>query len=442
MFVFTRIIKAGLNRGISGGAFSIHSDDNESNKGSGGRRIRLVPQELNKEAKIERRIKINPRDVNFKQQNIENERFRTARPIKSGDFSKIKMEPTVQKVIPKLRKSLPKLEPPNPKLEEIFVDENVLKEVLQKNRTKFEYDNKEKIVSKNIISTVTQTDSSKKGNDDNEQNEQEHSWQTMKFTLTLFGISFTGIGLFLIMELGKPKINEDGIEIEDEFSNLSLLEQYLYRTADQLNYYRKLINEPSREKLLPDELKYPYHQPPYTLVLELKDVLVHPDWTYNTGWRFKKRPGIDHFLETLNGIYEIVIYTAELGMTVFPILEALDPNNLITYKLVRDATNFVDGKHVKDLDKLNRSLRKVVLVDWDEAAITENRDNALLIPRWNGDDDDTALLDLANLLRVIAISEIQDVREVLRFYKEYPNPLAAFRDRQRELERTMYNKNN
>lgn len=64
-------------------------------------------------------------------------------------------------------------------------------------------------------------------------------------------------------------------------------------------------------------------------------------------------------MEMLNGIYEIVIYTAELGMTVFPILEALDPNNLITYKLVRDATNFTDGHHVKDLSKLNRNLNKV-----------------------------------------------------------------------------------
>jgi hypothetical protein len=40
-----------------------------------------------------------------------------------------------------------------------------------------------------------------------------------------------------------------------------------------------MIREPSREKLLPDPVPYPYIQPPYTLVLELTDVLVHPDWT-------------------------------------------------------------------------------------------------------------------------------------------------------------------
>lgn len=40
-----------------------------------------------------------------------------------------------------------------------------------------------------------------------------------------------------------------------------------------------MIKEPSRKKLLPDTLKPPFVQPPYTLVLELTDLLVHPEWT-------------------------------------------------------------------------------------------------------------------------------------------------------------------
>lgn len=40
-----------------------------------------------------------------------------------------------------------------------------------------------------------------------------------------------------------------------------------------------MIKEPSRDKLLPDPLTYPYIQPPYTLVLEMTDLLVHPEWT-------------------------------------------------------------------------------------------------------------------------------------------------------------------
>ena len=40
-----------------------------------------------------------------------------------------------------------------------------------------------------------------------------------------------------------------------------------------------MIVEPSAEKLLPDPLTEPYYQPPYTLVLEMTNVLVHPEWT-------------------------------------------------------------------------------------------------------------------------------------------------------------------
>lgn len=178
----------------------------------------------------------------------------------------------------------------------------------------------------------------------------------------------------------------------------------------QILFLLQLIIEPSREKLLPDILVEPYYQPPYTLVMELTDVLVHPDWTYSTGWRFKKRPGRKHhptllgckisefprfslrirlfiiffrfaaflsgteqFLDSLHGLFEVVIYTAELGITVFPIIEALDPKNVITYKLVRDATHFLDGHHVKDLSKLNRDLTKVILKQTNTSKQTNER---------------------------------------------------------------------
>jgi len=261
----------------------------------------------------------------------------------------------------------------------------------------------------------------------------EASWRTMKYTLIIFGVSITSLGLYLVIELGKPVVGDDGQVITDEYSHMPTWKQYLYRTVKELDYYKRLIREPSRDKLLPDVMKYPYYQPPYTLVLELTDVLVHPDWTYKTGWRFKKRPGIEHFLENLNGLYEIVIYTAEQGMTVFPIIDALDPKNIIAYKLVRDATHFVDGHHVKNLDKLNRDLSKVIVIDWNLDSVKFHPENVFHVARWSGADEDTTLIDLAAFLRTIASSEIEDVREVLKYYSNFDDPLATFRDKQKKL---------
>lgn len=179
------------------------------------------------------------------------------------------------------------------------------------------------------------------------------------YRFAVFGGSGVALAIWAIYEFGKPEVDAEGLIIEDEFSKSPIVQQYLQRMWKSINYYQKMIKEPSREKLLPDPLKPPYIQPPYTLVLEMKDVLVHPDWTYQTGWRFKKRPGVDVFLQECAKHFEIVVFTAEQGMTVFPILDALDPNGYIMYRLVRDATHFIDGHHVKNLDNLNRDLKKV-----------------------------------------------------------------------------------
>lgn len=181
----------------------------------------------------------------------------------------------------------------------------------------------------------------------------------MKLGFVVFGMSASFFGVWAVYDLGAPLTNENGEELRDEFSDMPAVQQYFKRMLKSMTYYQKMIQEPSRKKLLPDPLKPPYVQPPYTLVLEMKDVLVHPDWTYQTGWRFKKRPGVDNFLQQLSRNFEIVVYTADQGMTVFPILDALDPNGFIMYRLVRDATHFVDGHHVKNLDNLNRDLKKV-----------------------------------------------------------------------------------
>jgi hypothetical protein len=72
----------------------------------------------------------------------------------------------------------------------------------------------------------------------------------------------------------------------------------------------QMIREPSREKLLPDPLTYPYIQPPYTLVLELTDVLVHPDWTVSnmcTSDSFHRQLLIHTHMRTLLFCHEVSV---------------------------------------------------------------------------------------------------------------------------------------
>lgn len=96
-------------------------------------------------------------------------------------------------------------------------------------------------LSSTIISTVTQTGSTgPKDEDSDSKGSDESSWQAMKYTFTIFGVTFTAVGLFLLIEFGAPSVDEDGEVIEDEYSNRALPIQYVYRTLKQMNYYRKV----------------------------------------------------------------------------------------------------------------------------------------------------------------------------------------------------------
>ncbi|CAH0562605.1 unnamed protein product [Brassicogethes aeneus] len=299
----------------------------------------------------------------------------------------------------------------------------------------FEKSYSDDVKSKSPLGNLINKDNIEKLQEDDEeqQKQRETSWRRMKRTLFAFSFTFVFLGGYIIVKLGSPEIDNDGEVVVDDLKNKSIVSQYLIRTYRELDYYRRLIKEPSREKLLPDPVEPPYIQPKYTLVLELTDVLVHPDWTYNTGWRFKKRPGLDYFLESLHGLYEIVIYTAEQGMTVFPLIDAIDPKSLISYKLVRDATHFTGGHHVKSLNNLNRDLSRVICVDWNSKNVKFNPENLFHIKRWGGNDDDTSLMDLSTFLKTIADNDIEDVREVLKNYSVFEDPIEAFREKQKKL---------
>jgi len=125
-------------------------------------------------------------------------------------------------------------------------------------------------------------------------------------------------------------------------------------------------------------------------------------------------------------------------MTFQPIAEKLDPgNSLIMYKLYRDATRYVNGQHKKDLSALNRDLSKVIVVDWNENVVDCHRDNAIVLQKWEGDNSDRSLIGLAQLLNAIRESDVDDVREVLHYYKQFEDPIEAFRENQRKLQDEM-----
>ena len=161
---------------------------------------------------------------------------------------------------------------------------------------------------------------------------------------------------------------------------------------------------------------------PYTLVLDLDETLIHfkPNPNNEESGTIKIRPYLYQFLDNVKKYYELVIFTAATQEYADPIINALENNNkkYFDYRLYRIHTIIIDNDFVKDLSKLGRDLSKTLIVDNMEQNYKLQKNNGITIrPFWGKDNEDTALVDLLDILIKIAEKNL-DVRTGLKLFKE------------------------
>eukprot|EP01053_Blabericola_migrator_P004513 Blabericola_migrator_1__4512@NODE_2404_length_2816_cov_136_219716_g1507_i0_p2_GENE_NODE_2404_length_2816_cov_136_219716_g1507_i0NODE_2404_length_2816_cov_136_219716_g1507_i0_p2_ORF_typecomplete_len348_score22_07NIF/PF03031_18/1_1e49_NODE_2404_length_2816_cov_136_219716_g1507_i012292272 len=164
-----------------------------------------------------------------------------------------------------------------------------------------------------------------------------------------------------------------------------------------------------------------------TLVLDLDETLVHSSFqpvalaafvipveieslTYEI--YVAKRPGVDEFLSFCTELYEVVIFTASVGKYAGPLLDKIDPEKRCPWRLYRDACLLWQGNYIKDLSKLGRDLKDVLIVDNSPASSILQPDNAIPIRSWFDDQSDRELYELMPILR--ALSRVDDIQAVMR----------------------------
>ncbi|CAN0915808.1 Mitochondrial import inner membrane translocase subunit TIM50 [Linum grandiflorum] len=206
-----------------------------------------------------------------------------------------------------------------------------------------------------------------------------------------------------------------------------------------LEEHVKGFTEPISDKLLPD--LHPEEQHVFTLVLDLNETMIYSDWTRERGWRTFKRPGVDDFLQHLAKFFEIVIYSDQLSMYVDPVVDRLDTNHCIRYRLARTATKYQDGKHYRDLSKLNRDPGKIIYVSGNAFENSLQPENCIPIKPFKMDEKgevplDTALLDLIPFLQYVALNSPPDIRAVLSSY-ERKDIAKEFLERSKDYQRRL-----
>lgn len=78
---------------------------------------------------------------------------------------------------------------------------------------------------------------------------------------------------------------------------------------------------------------------------------------------------------------------------------ALDPNQrMIHGAFGREQTVLKDGQYIKDLTYLNRPLKEVIYVDFSDEPVKFHKENAIILPKFEGEEDDRSLIDLIPFL--------------------------------------------
>ena len=141
-----------------------------------------------------------------------------------------------------------------------------------------------------------------------------------------------------------------------------------------------------------------------TLTMKMKDeeIIIH----------VKKRPYLDEFLNIVTQKYEVIIFTASISDYANPLLDQLDPNKKISFRLFREhCTKSDNGLFIKDLNKLGRNLKDVIIIDNNPVSFIYNKANGLPILTWHSIQTDNELIKLIPLLNYLV--EVDDIRPVI-----------------------------
>ena len=165
-----------------------------------------------------------------------------------------------------------------------------------------------------------------------------------------------------------------------------------------------------------------------TLVLDLDETLIHsafepfnPKDDITLTMKMKdndiiihvlKRPYLDEFLNIVTQKYEVVIFTASISDYANPLLDQLDPMKKISHRLFREhCTKTDNGLFIKDLNRLGRDLKNVIIIDNNPVSFIANKANGLPILTWHSIQSDNELIKLIPLLTYL--SNVDDIRPII-----------------------------
>jgi hypothetical protein len=219
-----------------------------------------------------------------------------------------------------------------------------------------------------------------------------------------------------IMETKLENINENNNDINNNYENENIIPIQIKENDGYLN---KIILSYKKNKAMPPFIRS-QNKKKYTLVLDLEDTIINVKIDSEGRLLCRMRPGLITFLNGIKPFYEIVSFTKLSKEYSDKIIEEIQgKKKIFDYNLYREHCTLVGTKFVKDIRKIGRDMRKIVVVDDLAENLRTNGDNGILISPYKVEDyNDRVLFELKKILILFFRMRYEDVRIGIKNYQD------------------------
>ena len=154
----------------------------------------------------------------------------------------------------------------------------------------------------------------------------------------------------------------------------------------------------------------------YTLVLDLDETLIYLQRDSNIKSKRKTiiyRPYLIEFLQKMKKLYELILFSLGTPEYVDSIVETIErKERYFQYRLYRQHGKIYGNDIIKDLSKLGRDIKKIIIVDNMPQSFKLQKKNGICIKGFYGNLKDETLKDLSEILEKIRndVNYTNDIR--------------------------------
>ena len=204
------------------------------------------------------------------------------------------------------------------------------------------------------------------------------------------------------------------LEKKTNINNLIVSTIKKKNNKDIINKERNILTEINKEKEInPPFLPKKEPKYKYSLILDLDETIVHYI-KYKNSEYVQVRPYLDDFIKELSDYYEIIIFTASYQNYADLAINGFDIDKRIKYRLYRQHTMKIGNTIIKDLSKLGRDLKKIIIIDNCSENYSLQPKNGINLIDFTGNNNDDILLYLKKDLIDLYKKNPDDVRPYLK----------------------------